>query len=160
MGYVDMAQEDLPRDSITYANLGKVMEGAHRGQDLVARILSFSRRQHHELLPLHLEESLMGVLALLKPTIPASVTIQFTPPKGRHTILGNATQLHQVFVNLINNAVDAMDGEGTIQIEMSRVFSHDELLEQFPDKSHGNYCKIDVSDTGHGMGHRVNRTGL
>jgi signal transduction histidine kinase len=67
------------------------------------------------------------------------------------TILGNQTQIHQVLVNLINNAVDAMEGEGTIRIQMSHVEAGDPSLKEFPDTLPQNYCKIEVSDTGHGM---------
>lgn len=151
-GYVEMAREDVPRDSLVYQNLGKVLEASQRGQDLVARILAFGRRhQHVELEPICLKLTLQSVLALLTPTIPASVSIHLITPTEDCTILGNQTQLHQVIVNIINNAVDAMDGEGTVTIQVSRIPSTDDLLKQFPNISDATYCKIDIIDTGHGM---------
>ncbi len=150
IGYVEMAREDVPKDSIVYKNLGRVMDAAHRGQELVSRILAFSRRQHHHFDPIHLTNTVEAALSLLRPTIPASVTIQFEPTMDT-SILGNQTQIHQVMVNIINNAVDAMDGEGTININMSQVPAGDPILKQFPDALPQNYCKIVISDTGHGM---------
>ncbi len=44
-----MAREDVSKDSQLYQNLGRVLEAFQRGQELVSRILTFSRRQHHEL---------------------------------------------------------------------------------------------------------------
>jgi signal transduction histidine kinase len=152
MGYVEMARDDVEKDSLVYNNLGKVLEASHRGQELIARILAFSRRQHHEFKPIAIKSTIESVLSLLKPTIPASVVIDFKDTlEDDFTILGDQTRLHQIIVNLINNAVDAMDGEGTVTIKLSLVPSDDELLQQFPDIRHCKYCRIDLSDTGHGM---------
>ncbi len=152
IGYVEMSREDVPKESLTYKNLGKVMEAAHRGQELVSRILAFSRRQHHQFDVIHLKNTIDAALSLLKPTIPASVLIHFEPTFDT-TVLGNQTQLHQVLVNLINNAVDAMDGEGSLTIQMSLIPAGDVFLKQFPQIENKNYCKIEISDTGHGMDH-------
>lgn len=151
IGYVEMAREDVPKDSQVFINLGKVLEAAHRGQELVASILAFSRRHHHEFKTICLKTTIEGVLGLLKPTIPASVHIEFQAENGEYTILGNQTQLHQVLVNIINNAVDAMDGEGNVIIHLSHLASDDEFLKSFPKIESSSYCRIDITDTGHGM---------
>ena len=148
MGYTEMAREDVEKNTLIYQNLGKIMDAGHRGQDL-ARILSFSRKQHHHFDVLNLRETIDAALSLLKPTIPTSVILDFHPVDV--TILGNQTQIHQVLVNLINNAVDAMEGEGTLTIQMSHVAANDPFLKQFPDTLQKKYCKIEISDTGHGM---------
>ena len=66
-------------------------------------------------------------------------------------IQANRTQIHQVIVNMINNAVDAMDGVGSINIRICEIEPDDILLKQFPETLMQKYCKIEVSDTGHGM---------
>ena len=151
MGYADLAREDVPKDSVVHKNLGKVLDASHRGQELIARILAFGRRQHHEFKPICINDTIEGVLGLLKPTIPASVSIDFVSTVGSRMILGNQTQLHQVLVNLINNAVDAMDGEGAIHIHLNRIAPDDELLHQFPESKETFYCKLTITDSGHGM---------
>jgi signal transduction histidine kinase len=150
IGYVEMAREDVPQESLVHKNLGKVLEACQRGQELIARILSFSRRQHPKFDEINLTTTIEAVLALLRPTVPASVIIHFET-NTNPTILGNQTQLHQVLVNLINNAVDAMDGEGTITIQMNHLEANDPFLKQFPKRRPQNYCKIDIIDTGHGL---------
>lgn len=151
IGYVEMAREDVEQDSIVHKNLGKVLEASGRGQDLIARILAFSRRQHQDFKPVKLQAAIESALALLRPTVPASVTIHFDSTPDDCTILGNQTQLHQIMLNIINNAVDAMDSEGTVTIKLTRVLAHDDLLKQIPEAGDHNYCKIDISDTGYGM---------
>lgn len=150
IGYVQIVREDVGEESLAYQNLGKILEAAIRGQELVARILAFSRRQHHHFDEIELNSSIDAILSLLRPTIPASVTIKFVP-HAAIKILGNQTQIHQVLVNLINNAVDAMDGEGTITIDMDRVIAGDAFLQQFPETKGKNYCKIQITDTGQGI---------
>lgn len=151
IGYIELARADVDKGSITYKNLGKVLEATHRGQELISRILAFSRRQHHQFDMLNLKTTIEAALALLKPTIPASVIIEFEAMEDEALVQGNQTQIHQVLVNIINNSVDAMDGEGTIHIRMSHVPANDPLLKQFPEITAQNYCKIELSDTGHGM---------
>lgn len=150
IGYVEMAREDVAKDSQLYQNLGKVLEACQRGRELVARILTFSRRQHHQLDVLNLKPAIEAVLGLLQQTIPASVTIQFTM-KDDMFLNGNKTLLHQILVNIINNAVDAMDGEGNITIDVTRISGTDPYMHQFPEMRAKHYCKIMISDTGHGM---------
>jgi len=151
IGYVEMARDDVKKEGTIHNNLGKVLEAAQRGQELISRILAFSRRQHLDFKPIQLQATIESVLSLLRPTVPSSVSIQFQPMPNDCTILGDQTQIHQVIVNIINNAVDAMDGEGLVTIKIYHVENHDDLLKQIPNKSDSNYCKIDISDTGHGM---------
>lgn len=151
-GYVEMAREDVPKDSLIHKNLGKVLEAAQRGQDLVARILAFGRGyQSHDFQPLNIQSVLESVLSLLKPTIPSSVTINLSSIPHDCVIYGDQTQLHQVMVNIINNAVDAMDGEGTVTIGVTRLHEHDDYFFHTPNIPKANYCKITISDTGMGM---------
>jgi signal transduction histidine kinase len=153
MGYVEMGREDVPKESVVYENLGKVLEASRRGQELIARILTFSRRQHHALKPIPIKSTIESVLSLLRPTIPASARIDFDVREidEHFQILGDQTRLHQVIVNIVNNAVDAIDAEGTVTIRLSVVDTKDEILKQFPDVASANYCRIDIIDAGHGM---------
>lgn len=152
IGYVEMARDDVDKSSKVYQNLGKVLEASHRGQELVARILAFSRRQHHEHTELDLQTTIDAALALLRPTIPASITIQFEAINDSW-IMGNQTQIHQILVNMINNAVDAMDGDGVITLKLSKVDNTDPVMKLFPNlnSNHPTYCKIEIHDTGHGI---------
>ena len=149
IGYTEMTREEMQADHLLYKNLGKVIEAAKKGQDLVSRILAFSRRQHNRYRCIDLKNTIETVLALLKPTIPASVNIQFQSDEIK--ILGDPTQIHQVFVNIINNAVDAMEGEGFINIHLELIDAQNSILKNFPHLPKKNYALIKISDTGHGM---------
>jgi signal transduction histidine kinase len=151
-GYVEMAREDVDQKSQVFINLGRVLEASLRGQELVARILEFGRRnQRYERKPIHINTLIENVLALLRPTVPSSIRFNLIGTTENRMILGNQTQLHQVIINIINNAVDAMYSEGTITIHISTVLENDVYLKQFPEIVQGHYCRIDITDTGHGM---------
>ncbi|HSW70693.1 MAG TPA: ATP-binding protein, partial [Gammaproteobacteria bacterium] len=91
-----------------------------------------------------------GALALLRSTVPQSVEIQFSA-ETEGKIMGDKTQIHQVIVNLINNAVDAMDDEGKIELRLSEIASSEiQGLKNSPLKLN-KYCKIEVTDNGQGM---------
>lgn len=149
-GYTEMCRQDAASNPALLQNLNKVLEATARGQSLVARILTFSRRHHHQTHPISLKETLEGVLALVKPTIPSSVSIHLSLPEGI-TVVANQTELHQVIVNLITNAVDAMDGQGSIAISATALDATDPALTPFPNLAHPRYAVIKVTDSGLGM---------
>lgn len=159
IGYTEMAREDVPSDSDTRKNLGKVLDAAKRGQDLISRILSFSRHQNQNqpLEPVDLKKTIESSLALLRPTIPASVTIE--KDLADHVFIeGHPNQLQQVLINLINNSVDAMDGAGDITISTAVLSPDDPLIQENGLQPTERYCKIVISDTGCGMNqHTANR---
>jgi len=150
-GYIELAREEIPQDGITYKNLGKVLDATYRGQDLITQILMFSRRHlHHEFSPLSLKTEITAALALLRPTVPQTVDIVFEAfTEGK--IRGNKTQIHQIIVNLINNAVDAMDGEGKITITLTNLAGTEVQGLKISQLKLNKYCRIDIKDTGYGM---------
>lgn len=151
-GYVEMSRDDIDQNLIAHKNLGKVLEATQRGQDLVARILAFGRKnQQIELSAIEARALLDTILSLLKPTIPASVSININSPEEKIYILGNQTQLHQAVINLINNAVDAMEGEGLITINIQRIIIDDPIIIESRQMVNCNYCQIDIIDSGFGM---------
>jgi signal transduction histidine kinase len=152
IGYTEILREDVERNSLIYNNLGKILEASYRGKELITRILAFSRGQKRDFKEIDLKKMIESVLALLRPTIPSTVIIQLNVLLDMAcNIKGDMTQLHQVIVNIINNAVDAMDREGTITITLDRVADDNILLKQIPNHQDSSYCRIEISDTGHGM---------
>jgi len=152
MGYVEMALEDTDKTSQTHKNLGKVLEAAKRGQELVSRILTFSRRQPYDFSEISLLDTIHGVLDLLKAAIPSSVSIHFKSAlSGPAIISGNTTHLHQVIMNIINNAVDANGKEGEIEVTLSSIEKSHPLLKSVPHIAALAYYKLEITDHGHGM---------
>jgi signal transduction histidine kinase len=151
IGYVNMAVEDATPGSRTHNNLQKVLEVSYRAKDLVGQILSFSRRQQYTFKTLSLSSVLESSLTLIRPSIPVSVDIETEFYSEKDTVLGNMIQLQQVFMNVIKNASDAMNGEGRLTIIISRVLGSKELINLHPKLNKSAYFIVQFSDTGVGM---------
>lgn len=139
MGYVAMAREDVPRDSLVYGNLGKVLKAGERGKKLVSSILSFSRRQRpHEMKEVDLVMVLNHVFDLLHPGLPEKIILKKEVTLAQAYVWGDVSSLEQVMINVANNAVDAMNQQGELVIGLRA------------DNVAHTFC-LTVKDTGSGM---------
>jgi signal transduction histidine kinase len=156
IGYVEMARDDVDPDSLVYDNLSKVISVGHRGQELVSRLLSFSRQQQHDFKPISLREVINSTLILLKPTLPASIAIeQIYTVKDEDVVLGGHTELQQVLVNIVSNAVDAIDDQGKITIKLYRIETDEAFRDRFVKLRKPSYFVFEITDTGRGMPQHV-----
>ena len=97
-------------------------------------------------------ETINEVFMLLKETIPTSINMNIQIEKDNlMMILGNQTHLHQVIMNIVNNAVDAMGGEGQLDIHLYEISPDDQLFRENPNVEAGTYFRVDITDTGHGI---------
>ena len=151
-GYVAMARQDTVNDHVTYQNLGKVLEAVERGQELVNGILSFSRCDHERAFEsVSLRRAIESALVLLQSTLPPSIELHIDLALKDEEIFGNYTQLQQVFVNLIRNAVQAMSSKGTVKIEAHIENDIAYLKSLHPGLPCAAYCMINVIDQGSGI---------
>jgi PAS domain S-box-containing protein len=151
IGYTDLAALILPEDDPARSSLGEVMNAAQRAKELVYRILSFSQMHEQEQKPARMNMIIQEALKLIRPSLPATIEIE-QQIDCQGTILADPTQIHQVVVNLCTNAYQAMQEEGgLLKVSLAEVkLSLDDLVDHF-DLDVGDYLKLTVSDTGHGM---------
>ncbi|WP_445246031.1 PAS domain S-box protein [Microcoleus sp. OTE_8_concoct_300] len=125
---------------------------AKRGAELVNKILLFSRTTDDQSVILQLGYLLLEVIGIAQHTFPKSIIISTKiPAMELWTISGDATQLHQVFMNLMINARDAMPSGGslTISAENRPLDEHDALMNL--EAKAGCYVAVTVADTGMGI---------
>ncbi len=150
-GYVELARLDSLHNEKVQLQLEQVMNAAQRAKDLVRQILTFSRRHEHDRKPLDLVPLIKEALKLLRASLPSTITIrsEFNPDGA--LVLADATQMHQVIMNLCTNAAQAMEpngGELTVCLNKVRVgTSTDEHS-----KTGGPFLELSVRDTGEGIG--------
>ena len=126
-------------------------KNAERGADMVKQVLSFARGvegEHVRLQPKHLVKD---VVKILKDTLPKSIEIKFDVPSDLWIVSADATQIHQVLMNLCVNARDAMPDGGEITIRAENTTLDDSYARMHLEAKPGRFVVITVSDTGAGM---------
>ncbi len=150
-GYAQLITMDLKDPDKVRKNIKQVVKGAQRASDLVQQILTFSRQAEHKKYPLELFLIVKEAIKFLRSSIPATIEIK-EKISSRATVLADPTQAHQVVINLCTNAYHAMrDSGGILYVELDEIeiMPHDHPAMN-SDKP-GNYLKLEVRDTGHGM---------
>jgi signal transduction histidine kinase/ActR/RegA family two-component response regulator len=152
LGYTDMAREELPEESNLRFDIEQINNAALRGKDLVQQILTFSREVDFQKKPIKLQPIVSEVLNLLKASSPPSVEIkqQLDPSIG--TVLADPTHIHQIVMNLCTNANQAMvQTGGILEVKLDAVKVDQKFADKVPNLKKGDYIRLTISDTGHGM---------
>lgn len=126
-------------------------KSALRGSDMVKQILSFSRGVGGQLAAVNVRNLVEEMVRLAEKTFPRTIQIQTVLPENLARVRGNATQLHQVLLNLCVNARDAMPEGGTLTIEAADAQLDSKTLPAGRGLNPGAYVVLKVSDTGHGI---------
>lgn len=148
--FLDLLRHRLP-DTESREMLDAVEVNLRRATELVRQILTFSSGVRTEQRAVDIPELISEVANFIRPTFPKTIHLQVSIPENIATVIGNATQLEQVLLNFSVNARDAMPNGGRLKIEASN-FHVDEKFERLhPQSKCGDYVRISVSDTGHGI---------
>jgi PAS domain S-box-containing protein len=125
---------------------------ANRGASLVKQVLSFSRGQEGKRVTLQVEHLLSEVVTIANRTFPKSIQISANIPRMElWTISADATQIHQVLMNLIVNARDAMPNGGSLTISAENRYLDENYAVMNLEADEGCYVMITISDTGIGI---------
>lgn len=124
---------------------------AERGAEMVKQILSFARGVEGERLAIQPRHLIKEVIKILRETLPKSIEINFRISEELWPIMGDATQLHQVLMNLCINARDAMPNGGRLQIEADNSELDETYAQMIPDARPGRYVRLTISDNGTGI---------
>ncbi len=152
LGYTDMAREELPEESNLRFDIEQINNAALRGKDLVQQILIFSREVDFEKKPIQLQPIVAETLNLLKASSPPSVKIKHHLDPGIGTVLADPTHIHQIVMNLCTNANHSMmKTGGTLEVKLDEKKVDQKIAEKIPNLKKGNYVRLTISDTGHGM---------
>jgi PAS domain S-box-containing protein len=151
LGYGELAHQQSAEGSPLRRYLDNVMHAAERAQMLIERILGFSRSGLGDRAPVNVQFVIEETLELLEASLPAGIRLESRIEAGNSAVIGDATYLHQVAMNLCTNAVQAMERGGTlgvilecVEVTESRALSRG-LLHP------GSYVRLTVRDTGVGI---------
>ncbi|MFP4315993.1 MAG: PAS domain S-box protein [Desulfovibrionales bacterium] len=122
-----------------------------RATDLVRRLLTFSRKMEIKLSRVDMNEIIRSALGLIERTIPKMISIETRLDPECRDITADPTQMEQVLINLVNNAVDALPEGGKIRIETRHVAIETKSQARSLDMHPGDYMLLTVADNGVGM---------
>jgi len=150
--YGEMLFEEAPEDSPLKRYANNVLTAATRGRALVEQILAYSRSQLGKRAPIDIGPVVAETLELLRGSLPAAVRLQASAPQWPLVVIGDATQLHQVVMNLCSNAIQAMNAGGTLRVALEAVDLPAERALSNGTLRPGPYVRLSVEDSGSGMG--------
>ena len=152
MGYAEMLKKLIPPGESTEDYINEIWKASERAKKLVERILAFSRMEKSHQSPLNLATIIIEALKLVRPSIPSTIAISTDIDKNTGNILADASQMHQVIVNLCTNAYHAMeDTGGKMTIRLRSLYPDSSLLKSFPVLQDKPYVLLTINDTGSGM---------
>jgi signal transduction histidine kinase/CheY-like chemotaxis protein len=155
LGFGELAQRGAPEGSAQRRHLDAALAAAQRAKSLVERILAFSRSGMGERVPVHVQSVVAEALETIAATLPAGVVLERRLGAGDAAVLGDATQIHQVVMNLCANAVQAMRAEGRLLVSLDRVVLDAPLAVTTRTLAPGDYVRLAVADSGSGIEPRL-----
>jgi PAS domain S-box-containing protein len=146
LGNASLAETKLGEDDPTGVLVRNVVTAARRAADLTQQLLTYAGKAHVQHENLDLGELVREILPLVQPFIPSGVELQLDLAAA--PIRGDAGQIHQLVMNLIINAAEAISGAGTIAVNTGI----EEIRNTTANKLEpGKYAVLRVRDTGCGM---------
>jgi two-component system, cell cycle sensor histidine kinase and response regulator CckA len=151
-GNIELVAMDLGGGHPSLANIDEIRRAVRRASELVDRILTFSRPETHGQRAIQLGPVVVEGVQLLRSLIPAGVELTQAIAPDLPDVQANATQVHQVIVNLVTNAWQAMDGgPGRVAVALGTCMLDAPRRDAHGDLPPGCYVCLSVEDTGHGM---------
>lgn len=152
LGFTELALNDLPKDTPPHHFLSEVLKAGSRAKDLVRQILTLTRQAEGKFRPIDISFPVKEAIALLRSSLPSTINFVGSIPTGLRPIKGDATQIHQIVMNLCTNAAHAMDNSGgTLEVSLEEVFWDSKFIVNYKVLPKGYYIKLTISDTGEGI---------
>jgi signal transduction histidine kinase/CheY-like chemotaxis protein len=147
----DFMAEELTEGDPLHEDLAEVRNAAKRAAELTRQLLVFSRRDLVKPSVLDVNDAISDVVSLLRRTLGEEIHLESVLAPHLPSILSDPGELQQVLVNLVVNARQAIERDGTITIETCEQLIDDDAARAHADLKPGRYVRIAVTDTGCGM---------
>jgi len=151
LGYAELALAETPPDSVMHRRLTEIQNAAQRSADLTRQLLGFARKQIASPRVLDLNDTVAGMLKMLRRLIGEDIEVAWLPGADVWPVKIDPAQVDQILANLCLNARDAIGGVGKVTIETGNVTFDADYCADHPGFLPGDYAMLAVSDDGRGM---------
>lgn len=151
IGRTEMAIDQIDKSSALADDLREILSAAQRSADLTRQLLAFARKQTVTPKVLDLNETVSGLMMMLRRVIGEAVQLYWKPEAGLWPVEIDPAQVDQILVNLCVNSRDAIAGQGHITISTSNIQLDDEWCREHHDSIPGEYVSVTVADNGSGI---------
>jgi signal transduction histidine kinase len=151
-GYSELLQNDLPRSSASSENVAKIMAAVSKARSLTNQMLTFSRQVEQEKVLVNVYDVLKETIGFVRSAVPSHIRIKSSFRVRNIPVIADPTQLFRVFLNLMTNAIQAMEERpGTISASLALVKGKSVQKELNKDIVADEYGLVTVRDMGKGM---------
>jgi PAS domain S-box-containing protein len=152
VGYSELVERTLT-DPEARADIDQVLRAAQRGQQLVRRIMAFSRQRELRRTPMRLERPVLDAIDLLRASLPRTIDLRCHCDADAPAVRADESQIHQVIMNLVTNAAQALgDTAGVIDVTLTAFSGGASFRETHGQAGGPNlFALLTVADTGPGM---------
>jgi DNA-binding response OmpR family regulator len=152
LGNTELALADMPGEHANRHNLERILTASLRAREMIQQLLSFSRKEESGRKPIRLNSVIAESLKLMRASLPTNISIECDICKTICTTIADATQIHQVMLNLCTNAAHAMEPNGgVLTIRLEPVTLDGDTATDSDCLASGRYARLVVADTGHGI---------
>lgn len=151
LGYTRVLMDYHHLDESSISDLKEIELASQRAADLVRQVLAFSRQLPGQTEPVDVAKLAQEAVRLLQNTLPRTIKVNCAIPDSCAAVLADASQIHQVIMNLCLNARDAMPNGGCLNISVDNITLDDAFVNSNPWARKGEFIRCIVSDTGVGM---------
>ena len=151
LGYTELALQKMNKDDPLYDDLTEILSAARRSADITGQLLAFARRQTIAPRTIDLNDTVEGMLKMLRRLIGEDIDLAWKPGTGLWPVNMDPAQVDQVLANLLVNARDAISGVGKITIETENARLDESYCADRPGFVPGEFVLLAVSDDGCGM---------
>ncbi len=150
-GYAELAQDKVDPGQSIHDDLEQIRKAAGRSSDLTRQLLAFARKQTIAPRVLDLNDTVEGMLKMLRRLIGENIDLSWMPGKNLWQVNADPSQIDQILANLCVNSRDAISDVGKMTIETGNVIFDEDYPAAHADYVPGEYLMLAVSDNGCGM---------
>ena len=150
-GNIELLQMDLPDDEKMNRYVGRMKDSTHRMANLTDQLLAYARGGKYQPKTISLNDFAECTLTLIMHSIDPAIRVETDLPRDVSPIEADLTQMQMVLSAVLNNAAEAIEGEGRIRIITRNEKIKEKIVKTDPDLKPGHYVSLTIQDDGKGM---------